>query len=147
MLGYYLPGDPGILHPPEAGWHDTGDIVAVDGDGYVKILGRAKRFAKIAGEMVSLTLVESMAHAVWPAAQSVAIAIPDTRKGERIVLVTTQADADRAALSTHASKNGITGLSVPASIIHVAKMPLLGTGKTDYSTVQEIVKDRLEDAA
>ncbi len=65
MLGYYKPDKPGILQPPDEGWHDTGDIVGIDDKGYVKILGRAKRFAKIAGEMVSLASVETMAMALW----------------------------------------------------------------------------------
>ena len=89
MLGYLRAENPGVLEPLPDGWHDTGDIVSIDAAGFITIKGRAKRFAKIAGEMVSLSAVEAMAAALWPQAISVAVSIPDQRKGERIVLLTT----------------------------------------------------------
>ena len=98
MLGYLRAENPGVLEPLAEGWHDTGDIVTIDAAGFIAIKGRAKRFAKIAGEMVSLSAVEAMAAALWPQAMSVAVSIPDARKGERIVLLTTQKDAERAAM-------------------------------------------------
>src|SRR5581483_8832128 len=97
-----------------------------------QIKGRAKRFAKIAGEMVSLSAVEAMASTLWPQAISVAVSLPDQRKGERIVLLTTQKDADRGAMQRQAKAVGTSELSVPADIRIVDKVPLLGTGKTDY---------------
>ena len=66
MAGYYRVDNPGELEPPPGGWHDTGDIVSVDSDGFVAIKGRAKRFAKIAGELVSLAAVEQLAADLWP---------------------------------------------------------------------------------
>jgi hypothetical protein len=99
MLGYLRSENPGVLEPLAGGWHDTGDIVAIDAAGFIAIKGRAKRFAKIAGEMVSLSAVEAMAAALWPQAMSVAVSIPDARKGERIVLLTTQKDAERRRCS------------------------------------------------
>lgn len=147
MLGYYKSDAPGILQPPAAGWHDTGDIVSVDRDGFVRILGRAKRFAKIAGEMVSLAQAENMADAIWPGMLHAVISLPDPRKGEQLVLVTTREGAERDALSSYAAKQGITALAVPATIIHVAKMPLLGTGKIDYPAVKTIAEDKKAQAA
>jgi acyl-[acyl-carrier-protein]-phospholipid O-acyltransferase/long-chain-fatty-acid--[acyl-carrier-protein] ligase len=144
MLGYYKSDNLGILAPPEGGWHDTGDIVSVDGEGFIKILGRARRFSKIAGEMVSLTLVEDMAQSVWQTAQHAVIAIPDAKKGEQLVLVTTQDGAQRNELSAYATKNGITPLAVPANIITIAKIPVLGSGKTDYPAVKDIVMEKSE---
>jgi acyl-[acyl-carrier-protein]-phospholipid O-acyltransferase/long-chain-fatty-acid--[acyl-carrier-protein] ligase len=140
MLGYYKDDAPGILQPPEEGWHDTGDIVNIDADGYIRILGRAKRFAKIAGEMVSLTVAESMAQAVWPDFVHAVVAIPDAKKGEQLVLLTTTQDARRDVLSAYATQNGIPQLAVPAVIRAVDKIPLLGTGKTDYNAVKEIAQ-------
>ena len=139
MLGYYLADQPGILQPPSEGWHDTGDIVTIDHDGYVKIAGRAKRFAKIAGEMVSLTAVEALAEAVWPQAQSAVIAVPDTKKGEQLVLFTTQENAARDQLGSYAQTHGINALSIPATIRHIEKMPVLGSGKTDYVALKGLV--------
>jgi acyl-[acyl-carrier-protein]-phospholipid O-acyltransferase/long-chain-fatty-acid--[acyl-carrier-protein] ligase len=132
MLGYLRTENPGVLEPLAEGWHDTGDIVAIDAAGFITIRGRAKRFAKIAGEMVSLSVVETMASALWPQAVSVAVSIPDQRKGERIVLLTTQKDADRAAMQRQAKATGATELAVPADVRVVDKVPLLGSGKTDY---------------
>lgn len=147
MLGYYKADNPGVIQPPDDGWHDTGDIVSIDNEGYVKILGRAKRFAKIAGEMVSLAQVENMAFALWPNAQHAVINIPDPRKGEQLVLVTTQKDAEKNALSSYAAKNGISGIAVPGTILHVTKMPVLGSGKTDYPAVKALVDTKVAKAA
>ncbi len=141
MLGYLRAENPGVLEPLPEGWHDTGDIVAIDPDGFITIKGRAKRFAKIAGEMVSLSVVEAMAAALWPQAMSVAVSIPDQRKGERIVLLTTQKDADRAALQRQARATGASELAVPADIRVVDKVPLLGSGKTDYVAATELARE------
>ncbi len=143
MLGYYKDDKPGILQPIEDGWYDTGDIVNIDDAGYVRILGRAKRFAKIAGEMVSLTSVEMMVSKVYPDHEHAIIAIPDARKGEQLVLITTNNQAKRTELSKHASENGISELSVPRTILEIDKMLVLGSGKTDYTALSEFVKDNL----
>ena len=90
MLGYIKPESPGVIQPPEGGWHDTGDVVSIDDEGYIAIKGRLKRFAKIGGETVSLAVVESIASALWPDNYHAAVALPDGRKGEQIVLVTTK---------------------------------------------------------
>jgi acyl-[acyl-carrier-protein]-phospholipid O-acyltransferase/long-chain-fatty-acid--[acyl-carrier-protein] ligase len=132
MLGYLRAENPGRLEPLEDGWHDTGDIVSIDEAGFITIKGRAKRFAKIAGEMISLAAVEAAATALWPEAQSAVIALPDPKKGERLVLVTTRADADRDALMRHARAHGLSDLAIPASILVVDNLPVLGAGKTDY---------------
>ena len=141
MIGYLRVENPGVLEPLPDGWHDTGDIVTVDAQGFIAIKGRAKRFAKIAGEMVSLSAVEAMASALWPQAMSVAVTLPDQRKGERIVLLTTERNADRAAMQRQAKSVGASELSVPADIRVVDKVPLLGTGKTDYVGATALAKE------
>ncbi len=143
MLGYYRAENPGVLEPPAGGWHDTGDIVTIDADGYIKIRGRAKRFAKIAGEMISLSAVETLAAELWPSALSVVVAIPDARKGERLVLMTTEKSAVREAFSRHAKLKGATDLSVPADYIVLDHVPLLGSGKPDYVAALALAKERV----
>lgn len=143
MRGYLLADRPGHLVPPADGWYDTGDIVHIDEDGYLFILGRAKRFAKLGGEMVSLAAIESWVSACWPDAEHAVAAVPDRRRGERLVLVTTRADAARAALSQYASAAGISELQVPREIRHVARLPLLGSGKPDYAALGEIAAGRV----
>ncbi len=143
MKGYFLAGRPGELTPPKDGWHDTGDIVEIDDEGYVTIRGRAKRFAKIAGEMVSLTAVEGLAAALWPDNLHAAVALPDDRKGEQIILLTDYADADRDALMTKIRADGHADLMLPRRILNVAQLPLLGTGKIDYPAVTDLARRHL----
>lgn len=142
MLGYLRAENPGVLEPPHDGWHDTGDIVTIDAQGFIKIQGRAKRFAKIGGEMVSLSAVEATAAELWPAAISVVVAVPDQRKGERLVLLTANDKANRADYQAFARSRGINELSVPAEVM-VAPVPLLGSGKPDYVTATKVVREKL----
>ncbi|MGL4395292.1 MAG: acyl-[ACP]--phospholipid O-acyltransferase [Hyphomicrobium sp.] len=132
MLGYYRSENPGVLEPPTDGWHDTGDIVTIDAQGFIAIKGRAKRFAKIAGEMVSLSAVEALSAELWPQLITIVVALPDQRKGERLALLTTDATCTRDAFSAFARRKGATELMVPADIFVVEKIPLLGSGKPDY---------------
>ncbi len=144
MLGYLLSHQPGVLVPPATelgeGWYDTGDIVTIDQHGFIRICGRAKRFAKIAGEMVSLTSVEMLASSTWPEALHAAIAIADARKGEQVVLLTTAENAHRAALAAQAKNLGVAEISVPRQVRHIAKMPVLGTGKIDYVAAAKLLE-------
>ena len=106
MMGYLRAENPGVLEPPKDGWHDTGDIVAIDEEGFVTIKGRAKRFAKIGGEMVSLARIEALAGELWPDAMSAAASEPDPRKGERIVLATQHHGRDARGVSGLRQKQG-----------------------------------------
>jgi acyl-[acyl-carrier-protein]-phospholipid O-acyltransferase/long-chain-fatty-acid--[acyl-carrier-protein] ligase len=144
MLGYLRAEAPGVLQPPPDGWYDTGDIVTIDEAGFVTIKGRAKRFAKIGGEMVSLAAAEALADAVWKDAVHAVIRIPDLRKGERLLLVTTHPDADVRALLAAARERGIAEIQVPRDVMVVNKLPLLGAGKIDYPAVQQLAEARTE---
>lgn len=143
MLGYLRAENPGVLEPPAEGWHDTGDIVSIDREGFVTIKGRAKRFAKIAGEMVSLAAVEALAAECWPDALSAVASLPDARKGERLVLVTQQQSATRAAFQSFAKSKGAAELMVPAEVLVVPAVPVLGSGKLDFAGVGRLVRERL----
>jgi acyl-[acyl-carrier-protein]-phospholipid O-acyltransferase/long-chain-fatty-acid--[acyl-carrier-protein] ligase len=143
MLGYLRAEKPGVLEPPPDGWHDTGDIVTIDAQGFITIRGRARRFAKVAGEMISLAAVETLAAELWPNAPSAVVALPDLRKGERLVLLTNQSGAMREHLLRHAKTKGASELMVPADVVIVDKLPMLGSGKPDYVAALELAKDRL----
>ncbi|MDB5494227.1 MAG: acyl-CoA synthetase (AMP-forming)/AMP-acid ligase [Phenylobacterium sp.] len=138
VMAGYLRADGGI-DAPAGGWHDTGDVVAIDDDQWVRILGRVKRFAKVGGEMVSLTAAEDLASSVWPDGRHAVVAVPDSKKGERLVLVTDRRDAEAAPLVSHAQSIGAPEIAVPRKIIRVPEIPVLGTGKTDYVALQRIV--------
>ena len=138
VMSGYLAAD-GSVEAPAGGWHDTGDVVSLSDDNWIKILGRVKRFAKVGGEMVSLTAAEDLAAAVWPDSRHAVIAQPDPRKGERLVLITDRRDADSSALIAHAQDIGAPELAVPRRIVRVQEIPVLGTGKTDYVALQRIV--------
>lgn len=148
MLGYLLHDNPGRLVPPKTvlgeGWYDTGDIVTIDDEGYVVIRGRAKRFAKVAGEMVSLAAVEDLVGKAWPEARHAVVSVPDVQRGELLVLLTDQIDADRSKLLQQAKMDGVGEIYVPRQVVITDAVPLMGTGKTDYSEVQNLVKERLE---
>jgi len=143
MKGYISADNPGQIVPLNGGWHDTGDVVSVDAEGYYVIRGRIKRFAKIGGEMVSLTVVENCAAAVWPDQMHAAAIVPDPRRGEQIILVTDHPDAKRHELLTWAQTHGVPEISVPKKIISVENLPVLGTGKLDYVSVTNIAKEAL----
>ena len=146
MSGYLRAENPGILEAPEGEWYDTGDIVTLDDEGYITIKGRAKRFAKVGGEMVSLTAVESMLAALWPEAHHAVVTVPDPKKGEQLVLVTDFQDATRDAVIRHAQENGIGEINLPKTIRIVNQLPVLGTGKTDYVSIQSMVNSARENA-
>lgn len=143
MNGYLLHDKPGQLQPPEDGWYDTGDIVLVDEDGFVHIQGRAKRFAKIAGEMISLTAAEELCKQCWPEHEHVVLALPDPSKGEQLVMMSTLENFDRKALITYAKENHINELQVPRQYLRVSEIPLMGTGKVHYVAAQALAEKML----
>lgn len=143
MMGYIRAQNPGVIEPTEDGWHDTGDVVAIDEDGFVAIKGRMKRFAKVGGEVVSLAVVENCASAVWPDFAHAAVSFPDGRKGEQVTLITTNPEADRMELIGWVHNHGVSELAIPRKIVHVKDIPVLGTGKTDYVKVEKLAQAAL----
>jgi acyl-[acyl-carrier-protein]-phospholipid O-acyltransferase/long-chain-fatty-acid--[acyl-carrier-protein] ligase len=138
MRGYYLFDNPGVIQAPQDQWYNTGDIVEIDQDGFVFIKGRVKRFAKVAGEMVSLETVENIAHDASPQHQHAATTSPDVQRGENIMLYTTDSSLNREQLSNSAKTLGSPELAIARKIIWVDALPLLGTGKTDYVTLKKM---------
>ncbi len=144
MQGYYSVEQPGVIIPPRNGWYDTGDIVSIDGAGYITIRGRIKRFAKIAGEMVSLTAVETTIYEVWAHHTHAVVQIPDPKKGEQLVLVTTYPDANRTDIVKYVLQHQISKLNIPKTILTIHEMPVLPTGKTNYLELQEWVESMIQ---
>ncbi|MFN7054730.1 AMP-binding protein [Hyphomonas sp.] len=136
MLGYLRASNPGVIEKLPGGWHDTGDIVSIDQDGFIRIMGRVKRFAKIGGEMVSLAVVENCAAAVWPDNMHAAVTLPDPKKGEQVILLTDAPNATRDPILSWAQSHGVPEISVPRRVFRIGEVPVLGTGKVDYSAVQ-----------
>ena len=140
MLGYLFAHSPGVIHPVPEGWYDTGDIVSINDAGYITILGRAKRFAKIAGEMISLTAIEDLLYQLWPNCQHAALNITSERKGEAIILITNYKDATRADIMAHFRKQGFSELYIPSDIkVILPKLPVLGSGKVDYKALKGLL--------
>jgi len=144
MLGYYLYDQPGNLTATASdfgsGWYNTGDIVDIDENGYVHILGRVNRFAKVAGEMVSLEIVEQLARHVAPDHQHAASTQTDLQRGENILLFTTDRKLQRHALQQAAHALGQPEIAIARKIIIVDELPLLGSGKVDYLRLKQMAE-------
>ncbi|MGZ8258723.1 MAG: bifunctional acyl-ACP--phospholipid O-acyltransferase/long-chain-fatty-acid--ACP ligase [Methylotenera sp.] len=147
MLGYYLHDNPGViqatadsLHSTGERWYNTGDIVEIDSDGFVFIKGRVKRFAKVAGEMVSLETVENVANHASPQHQHAATTQINAQRGESIILYTTDRTLNRELLSMSAKSIGSPELAIARKINVVSELPMLGTGKTDYVSLKNMAE-------
>lgn len=142
MLGYMRAIAPGQIEPVPDGWYDTGDIVTIDPDGFVTIQGRAKRFAKIAGEMVSLGAIEEFAARLSPDHKHAALVRPDSRKGEQILLVTDDPALTRQQYAAAAKAAGVAEIMWPRDFIYLEKLPLLATGKTDHPGLEKLISSQ-----
>ena len=145
MMGYFLASAPGVLQPPKSqfgeGWYDTGDIVTMDSRRHITIQGRLKRFAKVAGEMVSLEVVERIAAAASPKRMHASAAVKEESRGESIILFTDDPDLKRERLLVAAHANGLPDLALPRRVILLDKVPLLGNGKKDYVKLQAMAAE------
>ena len=139
MQGYYLAQQPGVLQPPPDGWHDTGDIAEIDSEGFITLLGRAKRFIKVAGEMAPLDGIEKRLAARWREDWFAVVGVADSRRGEAPALMTT-AMVTRDDIAAVLQEEGMPALWVPRKIKTVAEMPLLPTGKINYPRVTAMME-------
>jgi acyl-[acyl-carrier-protein]-phospholipid O-acyltransferase / long-chain-fatty-acid--[acyl-carrier-protein] ligase len=139
MLGSLRATAPGQIESVKDGWYDTGDIVSFDQDGYLTIQGRAKRFAKVAGEMVSLGAIEELAATISPSHKHAAVVRPDSRKGEQILLVTEDPAMTRNRYAAAAKQAGVAEIMWPRDFIYQERLPVLPTGKTDYPGLEKLV--------
>lgn len=142
MCGYLKSENKGCLESPDDGWYGTGDIVEVDNEGYVFLKGRSKRFAKIAGEMVSLLAVEMIINRNFSGFINAIVAIEDNKKGEQLVLITNCPDITKDKLLQIFDGKEITKLAIPKEILFMEEPPVLGTGKFDYVKAKSLVIDK-----
>jgi acyl-[acyl-carrier-protein]-phospholipid O-acyltransferase/long-chain-fatty-acid--[acyl-carrier-protein] ligase len=130
MKGYLLKDNPNILVKCNE-WYDTGDIVSIDESGFLHIVGRVKRFAKIAGEMISLSSVEAVLMTIYSDSYFAVINVPDDKKGERLILFTDRIDLNKNHLNESLKRAGLSELSIPKEVIHIERIPLLGSGNVN----------------
>ncbi len=140
MMGYIRVDAPGEIQKLPDGWHDTGDIVSIDENGFVYIKGRLKRFAKIGGEMVSLTAVEGYASALWPDNHHIAVTVNDPKKGEQIILLTNKKDIEKSEMQNWYKLNGAPEIALPKLTYYIEEIPILSTGKSDYVAAQKLAE-------
>ncbi len=145
MLGYLRDDRPGVLQPPSssygAGWYNTGDVVTIDDEGFITIQGRMKRFAKVAGEMISLEVVEKIALKASPNHLHASASAQVAGRGEMLFLFTQDPELRRDQILQAARELGAPDLAVPKKIVHLPKLPLLGTGKKDYVTLNKLAQE------
>ena len=141
MSGYILPEKPNKIIKHN-GWYDTGDIVSIDSENFISILGREKRFAKIAGEMISLTAVEQFLDKLYVGFSQGIVTVDDDKKGEKMIFVTSNENAEIKEIRQYFKNVGLSELWVPKEVVYMKKIPLLGTGKFDYLTAKKNLQDK-----
>ena len=144
MLGYLKATAPGKIEAPKDGWYDTGDILAFDDENFATIKGRAKRFAKIAGEMISMTAVELALKKLWPDNLTALVRLPDEKRGEQLIAFTDNQEATLKQIQDYFKKQGFSELWVPKKVEILEQMLLMGTGKIDYPALEKLAKEKME---
>jgi acyl-[acyl-carrier-protein]-phospholipid O-acyltransferase / long-chain-fatty-acid--[acyl-carrier-protein] ligase len=140
----YLNKDANEKFKALGGWYDTGDIAKVDVEGFVTILGRLKRFAKISGEMVSLTAVEEALAGAFPQfGQRFQIAVvtrADSEKGEALIAVSNEPRLTLQEVRSAVHARGLPNLAVPRELKHIKELPKLGTGKVNHRELEKLIQ-------
>jgi acyl-[acyl-carrier-protein]-phospholipid O-acyltransferase / long-chain-fatty-acid--[acyl-carrier-protein] ligase len=141
----YLNAEPNAKFQAQGGWYDTGDIAKVDEDGFLLILGRLKRFAKVSGEMVSLTAVEEALAGAFPQFglrfQAAILARPDADRGEALIAVSNESKLQLDQIRAAIKAKGLSNLCVPREVKYVRDIPKLGTGKIDHRALQKMIPE------
>jgi acyl-[acyl-carrier-protein]-phospholipid O-acyltransferase/long-chain-fatty-acid--[acyl-carrier-protein] ligase len=139
----YLNAEPNAKFQAQWGWYDTGDIAKVDEDGFLFILGRLKRFAKVSGEMVSLAAVEEALAGAFPQFglrfQTAILTRPDADRGETLIAVSNEPKLQLEQIRAAIKAKGLSNLCVPREVKYVRDIPKLGTGKIDHRELQKMV--------
>jgi acyl-[acyl-carrier-protein]-phospholipid O-acyltransferase/long-chain-fatty-acid--[acyl-carrier-protein] ligase len=127
----------------KSGWYDTGDLGYLDEDGYLWHKGRLKRFVKIGGEMISLVMVEETLNAFTPdEIECCVVELPDSKRGSKIVAVSTS-EIDPKALGKQLATE-LPNLALPKKYVVIREFPRMGSGKTDFRTLTNLVREQEE---
>ena len=140
MQGYIRPENPLVLEPLEQGWYNTGDVVSISDDGFVSILGRVKRFAKIGGEMVSISAVEEALEKLYPLSKGGIVVLADESKGEKLIFVTNDESSNLQDIKEFFKAQNLSMLWTPKAVFYIKNPPLLGSGKFDYQTAKTLIE-------
>jgi acyl-[acyl-carrier-protein]-phospholipid O-acyltransferase/long-chain-fatty-acid--[acyl-carrier-protein] ligase len=158
--GMLLVSGPNVMHsyldkPRETaaairdGWYVTGDICTIDEDGFITIVGRESRFAKIAGEIVPHVMVEEAISEIVGfdeagGSKVAVVSVPDERRGERLVVVHTAIDVPPDVIRARLQQAGLPNLYLPSvdSFVEVQELPLIGTGKLDLRAINALARNR-----
>ena len=139
MQGLMRPDKPLKLEKTRNKTYATGDIVQIDEAGFVHICGRLKRFAKVAGEMVSLTAVEQILDKLYPNETQGIVTVPHDRKGEELIFITSHQGANLPEVRDFMRAFGVSELWIPKQVKYMKHPPKLGTGKFDYQSASKLV--------
>ncbi len=149
IMSGYLNLDANESFQARGGWYDTGDIVSIDETGFVFIRGRLKRFAKISGEMVSLSAVEEALAGAFPhyglRCQVAVVTQPDAEKGERLIAVSNEARLGMEEIRGAIRGKGLSNLCIPKEIRFLREIPKLGTGKLNHRELERWVRSVREE--
>jgi acyl-[acyl-carrier-protein]-phospholipid O-acyltransferase/long-chain-fatty-acid--[acyl-carrier-protein] ligase len=141
LKGYLAMNKTSEIIPPKDNWYDTGDIVNIDEFGFVTLRGRVKRFAKLAGEMISLNVVENYLSEIRNDVAHAVISVPDDRKGEALVVITECHLLSRELITEHFKARNISMLMLPKKIIFVKKLPRTAAGKINYLSLRDLLEE------
>jgi len=144
MVGYLRASAPGVIEALSDGWYDTGDVVTVDEEGFLFIIGRVRRFAKVAGEMVSLLTVERVIEDASADARCAIVVRKHATRGEELVLFTDSESLTKTEVQAWIREAGLSPSWAPRDVRCITSIPLLPSGKVNYALLQDaLLQDTL----
>ncbi len=135
------------------GWYCTGDIARIDADGFITLTGRQSRFSKIGGEMVPHVTIEEALNrelgAEDGAVLAVVAAVPDAKKGERLVVLHLPTSRDPFEVGKKLAESGLPNLWIPSpdSFFEIEEIPVLGSGKLDLKRLGDVAREKVAASA